>query len=104
VRDVLFATTLLVRSRYWIQVTGIARGWEFSNVRAYTGTVSPIIFFSGSGNAEVATLINVAQQNTAAAGIVVQSGGSVKLINYMQLSASAQVTAVWHDFITSTTS
>lgn len=99
IRDVLFTTTLLVQSRRWIEVTGIARGWELSNVRAYTGTASPVIFFSGSGNAEVATLINVAQQNTAMAGIVVQSGGSVKLVNYMQLNSSAEVTAVWHDFI-----
>lgn len=99
VRDVLFSTTNLVASKYWIEVTGIARGWEFSNVRAYTGTVSPIIFFSGSGNPEVATLINVSQQNTAAAGIVVQSGGSVKLVNYMQLNSIGEVTAVWHDFI-----
>jgi hypothetical protein len=104
VRDVLFATNFLVSSGHWIQVTGIARGWEFSNVRAWTGTASPVIFFSGQGNAEVATLINVSQQNTAAAGIVVQSGGSVKLINYMQLNANLQLTAVWHDFITSTTS
>jgi hypothetical protein len=99
VRDVLFNTAHLVSSKYWIEVKGIARGWEFSNVRASTGTASPIIFFSGSGNAEVATLINVAQQNTAAAGIVVQSGGSVKLVNYMQLNSVGQVTAVWHDFI-----
>ena len=104
VRDVLFTTTRLVSSGYWIQVTGIARGWEFSNIRAYTGTARPVIFFSGSGNAEVATLINVAQQNTAAAGIVVQSGGSVRLVNYMQLDANARVTAVWHDFIMSTAS
>lgn len=101
VRDVLFSTYSLVSSKYWIEVKGIARGWEFSNVRASTGSVSPIIFFSGSGNAEVATLINVAQQNTAAAGIVVQSGGSVKLVNYMQLNSIGQVTAVWHDFIRS---
>jgi Pectate lyase superfamily protein len=101
VRDVLFASNALVGSGHWIQVTGIARGWEFSNVRANTGTARPVIYFSGQGNAEVATLINVAQQNTAAAGIVVQSGGSVKLVNYMQLDANAQVTAVWHDFITS---
>jgi hypothetical protein len=104
VRDVLFTTSRLVGSGYWIQVTGIARGWEFSNIRANTGTARPVILFSGQGNAEVATLINVAQQNTAAAGIVVQSGGSVKLINYMQLDANAQVTAVWHDFITGTKS
>jgi hypothetical protein len=104
VRDVLFSTTCLVSSRRWIEVTGIARGWELSNVRAYTGTVSPVIFFSGSGSAEVATLINVAQQNTATAGIVVQSGGSVKLVNYMQLSAIAELTAVWHDFVISTQS
>jgi len=104
VRDVLFATALLVGSGYWIQVTGIARGWEFSNVRANTGTARPVIFFSGQGNAEVATLINVAQQNTAAAGIVVQSGGSVKLINYMQLNASNQLAAVWHDFTITTKS
>ena len=104
VRDVLFTTNLLVSSGHWIQVTGIARGWEFSNVRAWTGTASPVIFFSGQGNVEVATLINVSQQNTAAAGIVVQSGGSVKLINYMQLNADPQLTAVWHDFVTGTTS
>jgi Pectate lyase superfamily protein len=104
VRDVLFSTNSLVSSGYWIQVTGIARGWEFSNVRAYTGTASPVIFFSGSGSAEVATLINVAQQNTVTAGIVVQSGGSVKLVNYMQLAANGQVAAVWHDFIINTTS
>jgi hypothetical protein len=72
-----------------------------SNIRAYsTGTARPVIFFfSGSGEVEVATLINVARQNTATAGIVVQSGGSVKLVNYMQLNASAQVAAVRHDFI-----
>jgi Pectate lyase superfamily protein len=99
VRDVLFSTTKLVGSKRWIEVTGIARGWEFSNIRAYTETVSPIIYFSGSGNAEVATLINVAQQNTATAGIIVQSGGSVKLINYMQLNSIGEVTAVWHDFV-----
>ena len=99
VRDVLFSTFSLVSSKYWIEVKGIARGWEFSNVRASTGSVSPVILFSGSGNAEVATLINVAQQNTATAGIVVQSGGSVKLLNYMQLNSIGQVTAVWHDFI-----
>ena len=99
VRDVLFTTANLVGSKHWIEVTGIARGWEFSNVRAETGTVSPIIFFSGSGSVEVATLINVAQQNSAAAGIVVQSGGSVKLVNYMQLNSSGEVTAVWHDFV-----
>ena len=104
VRDVLFDTNLLVSSGYWIQVTGIARGWEFSNVRAWTGTASPVIFFSGQGNAEVATLINVAQRNTASAGIVVQSGGSVKLINYMQLNSSSALAAVWHDLIISTTS
>ncbi len=104
VRDLLFTTNSLVSSGYWIQVTGIARGWEFSNVRAWTGTAKPVIFFSGQGNAEVATLINVAQQNTATAGIVVQSGGSVKLINYMQLNADPQLTAVWHDLIISTTS
>jgi len=104
VRDVLFTTNFLVSSGYWIQVTGIARGWEFSNVRACTGTASPIMFFSGSGSAEVATLINVSQQNTAAAGIVVQSGGSVKLVNYMQLTASGQVAALWHDFIITATS
>lgn len=28
-----------------------------------------------------------------------ESSGSVKLGNYMQLNASSQVTAVWHDFI-----
>jgi hypothetical protein len=104
VRDVLFTTEFLVRSGHWIQVTGIARGWEFSNIRAWTGAARPVIFFSGQGNAEVATLINVSQQNTAAAGIVVQSGGSVKLINYMQLNADPQLTAVWHDFVTSATS
>jgi Pectate lyase superfamily protein len=104
VRDVLFTTSRLVSSRRWIEVTGIARGWELSNVRAYTGTASPVIFFSGSGSAEVATLINVAQQNSAVAGVVVQSGGSVKLVNYMQLNSSAQVTAVWHDFIINTKS
>ena len=104
VRDVLFTTNFLAGSGYWIQVTGIARGWEFSNIRAWTGRASPVIFFSGQGNAEVATLINVSQQNTAAAGIVVQSGGSVKLINYMQLNAGPELTAVWHDFVTSTTS
>jgi hypothetical protein len=70
VRDVLFTTNALVNSGYWIQVVGIARGWEFSKVRAWTGAAKPVIFFSGQGNAEVATLINVAQQNTAAAGIV----------------------------------
>ena len=104
VRDVLFTTNLLVSNGHWIQVIGIARGWEFSNVRAWTGRATPVIFFSGQGNAEVATLINVSQQNTAAAGIVVQSGGSVKLVNYMQTNANAQLTAVWHDFIVSTTS
>jgi hypothetical protein len=104
VRDVLFATNFLVGSGHWIQVTGVARGWEFSNIRASTGTASPVIFFSGQGSAEVATLINVSQQNTAAAGIVVQSGGSVKLVNYMQLDARGQVAAVWHDFIITTKS
>jgi hypothetical protein len=104
VRDVLFTTNLLVSNGHWIQVIGIARGWEFSNVRAWTGAARPVIFFSGQGNAEVATLINVSQQNTATAGIVVQSGGSVKLINYMQLNANPELSAVWHDFVTSTTS
>jgi Pectate lyase superfamily protein len=104
VRDVLFSTNFLVSSGYWIQVTGIARGWEFSNVRAWTGAASSVIFFSGQGSAEVATLINVSQQNTVAAGIVVQSGGSVKLVNYMQLDADGHVVAVWHDFIITTKS
>jgi Pectate lyase superfamily protein len=100
VRDVVFATSYLVSNDHWIHVTGIARGWEFSNVRIYNTTAArPVIFFSGSGNVEVATLINVAQRNTAAAGVVVQSGGSVKLVNYMQLNAISEVTAVWHDFI-----
>jgi hypothetical protein len=103
-RDVLFTTNVLVSGGYWIKVTGIARGWEFSNLRAWTGAANPVIFFSGSGSAEVATLINVAQHNTAAAGIVVQSGGSVKLINYMQLDAINQLAAVWHDFATTTKS
>jgi hypothetical protein len=99
-RDIVFATEYLVSSDYWIEVTGIARGWELSNVRAFTtGTARPVILFSGAGYAEVATLINVAQQNTAAAGVVVQSGGSVKLVNYMQLNGIAEVVAVWHDFI-----
>jgi hypothetical protein len=105
VRDVLFASTHLVSSGRWIEITGIARGWEFSNVRAAIATgPKPVIFFSGQGNAEVATLINVSQPNTATAGIVVQSGGSVKLINYMQLEADGQVAAVWHDFVISVTS
>jgi len=105
VRDVVFVTSYLVSSDYWIEVTGIARGWEFSNVRAYSTTAArPVIFFSGAGYAEVATLINVAQRNTATAGVVVQSGGSVKLVNYMQLNAISEVTAVWHDFIVTRTS
>jgi Pectate lyase superfamily protein len=104
VRDVLFATKHLVADRCWIKVTGIARGWEFSNVRIYNSdSARPIIFFSGAGYVEVATLINVAQQNTATAGVVVQGGGSVKIINYMQLNAIAEVTAVWHDFIVTKT-
>lgn len=99
VRDCLFSTSYLVSNNRWIEVNGIARGWEFSNVRASTGAASPIIFFGGSGNAEVATLINVSQQNTVTAGIVVQNGGSVKLVNYMQVNSAGQVTAVWHEFV-----
>jgi hypothetical protein len=98
VRDVLFTSAYLAASRRWIEVTGIARGWEFSNLRACIQGARPVIFFSGSGEVEVATLINVAQQNTAAAGVVVDSGGSVKLVNYMQLDDAAEVVAVCHDF------
>lgn len=95
VRDCEFNSATANADGKWIHFTAMSRALEFSNIRAIVSNVTPIMAFSGGGNPEVITLVNVAQNNTFAAGVTITNGGPVAVMNYMQINTSAQVLSTY---------
>lgn len=102
VRDVLWLTNNLISTSAWVQVAGGAASWLFENIRCITGTTGgiggtgvPLMSFSGSGNKENITLINLMQAAPPSTGITVTNGGSVVCVNYVQTNSVGQVSALF---------
>jgi hypothetical protein len=94
VRDCEFNSGVGNADGKWVNLTTQSRSWEFSNIRTIITNVNPIMAFNGGGNPEVVTLINVAQNNTFTAGVTTNNGGTVAVLNYMQINTSGQLVAV----------
>lgn len=92
VRDCQFISAVCNADTRWVTITN-ARTWEFSNVRAVVSNVTPTMLFTGTGNPALVTLINVAQANTYAAGVILSGSGTVAAINYEQINGSGQLVA-----------
>ena len=90
-RDIQFISSAGAGDGKWISLSSQGRCWELSNIQANVSNVSPVIAFSGGSNPELATLVNVSQNNTLASGVTTANGGSVVIVNYTQINSSNQI-------------